>query len=96
MVAYHVSTQILRRTTVFNIDSNKICFFSTKSACFLKDHVTVKTEIMAAENLDLSSQERNRIKKYREIEKSYFELQYFTVVYCVFDQIIAALVKLMT
>ncbi len=57
--------------------------------------MTVKTEIMAAENFALPSQEKNRIKKYREIEKSYFELQYFTVV-CVFDQIIAALVKLMT
>jgi len=39
------STKILGLTIVFNIDNNKKCFLSTKSAeLFLKDHVTLKTE----------------------------------------------------
>jgi len=29
---HHVSTKILNGTTVFNIDNNKNCFFSTESA----------------------------------------------------------------
>ncbi len=37
-------------TTVFNIGDNKLCFLSTKSEWFLKDHETLKTEVMTAEN----------------------------------------------
>ncbi len=43
-------TNILNSATVFNIDNNKKCLLSTKSECFLKDHVTLKTGVMASEN----------------------------------------------
>ncbi len=49
----------LNESTVFNINNNinkkNKCFLSTKSEWFLKDHVTLKTGVMAAENIDLPS-----------------------------------------
>ncbi len=43
---------------VFNIDNNKKCFLSTKSAeWFLKDHVALKTGVMADEESALPPQE---------------------------------------
>ncbi len=51
---------MLGSATDFIIDNNKKCFLkflSTKS-CFLKDHVTLKTGVMAAENSALLSQEK--------------------------------------
>ncbi len=41
-------------TTVFNIDNNNKCFYNK---LFLKDHVTLKTGVMDAENSTLPSQE---------------------------------------
>ncbi len=53
-----VSTKILSTTTVFNIDNNKKCFLSSKSAYYiLKDHVTRKTGVTAVENFVLPPQE---------------------------------------
>ncbi len=58
------STKILSSITVFNIDNNKKCTVNTKSAykkdtvfSVTNDHVTLKTEVMAAKNLALPSQE---------------------------------------
>ncbi len=44
-----VSTNILSSTTVFNIASSKTISILE---CFLKDHVTLKTDVTASENLD--------------------------------------------
>ncbi len=53
------STKILSSTTVFNIDNNKKYFLSIKLAyyiVFLKDLMTLKTGVMAADNSALLSQ----------------------------------------
>ncbi len=55
-----ILAKILRSTTIFNIDddNNKKCFLGTKSfQWFLKDHVTLKIGVMAAENSALPLQE---------------------------------------
>ncbi len=50
--------KILNSTAVFNIDDGKKLFLRTKSPLewFLKDHVTLKTKVMAAENSALPSE----------------------------------------
>ncbi len=53
------STKILSSTTVFNIDNNLKYFLSIKLAyyiVFLKDLMTLKTGVMAADNSALLSQ----------------------------------------
>ncbi len=42
--------KILSRKTDFKIDHKKEYFLSTNLSWFLKDHVTLKTEVMAAVN----------------------------------------------
>ncbi len=58
---YHVSTKKkLNNTTVFNIDTNKKCFFDCQSNIlewFLKDYVTLKNGVMAAKNSALPLEE---------------------------------------
>ncbi len=39
---YHSFLKNIKQFSVFNIDNNKKSFFSSKSAWFLKDHVTLK------------------------------------------------------
>ncbi len=62
-----VSTKILNSRTVFTIE--KKCFLSTKSAWFLKDHLTMKTGVMAAENVF-------------KIETSYFAIAFHNNCFC--------------
>ncbi len=45
-IKYHVSTKIASKTIVFNIDNNKKCFLSSILEWFLKDHVTLKTNLL--------------------------------------------------
>ncbi len=54
--------KILSRLTFLNIDNNKKCFLSTKSA--YKDHVTLKTGVMFVENPAFSFTGINDILKY--------------------------------
>ncbi len=62
---------MLSSTTVFNINNNKKCLFLT---WFLKDHVTLKTGAIAAEN-SFATIEINYSLKNNKIEKSYFKMQ---------------------
>ncbi len=54
-----VSTKTWNSTIVFNTDNNKKKMLSTKLAYFWNQSfsVTLKTEVMTAENVDLPSQE---------------------------------------
>ncbi len=75
------------------------CFWSQNQhiRMTLKDHVTLKTGAMAAENSALPSQEKYNILKYVQIENSYINcnniLQYYCI-YHIFDQINAALMSI--
>ncbi len=79
---HHFHKNIKLQTFFFHFD-NKKCYLSTKSEWFLKDHVTLKTEVMAAENS--ASHHRNRfIFKYVKIENILLNCKvsqyyYFTV-----------------
>ncbi len=71
--------------TVFNID-NKNNFLSTKISIlewFLKDHLTVKTEVWAIENPAFAITGINNILKYIKIENSYFT-SYFNFILLLF------------
>ncbi len=57
---------------------------------FLKDHVTLKTEVMMLK-IQLCITEINYTLQCIQIENSYFKLQYF---YCIFDQINATMVSI--
>ncbi len=71
----------------FNIDNNKSCFLSSKSAAwFLKDYVTLNTGVMMLKIQIYHC--RSDILKYLKTENRYFNiLQY----YCNFNQINYAL-----
>jgi len=45
-----VSTKALSNTTVLNTDNNYRCYLSTKSAWFLKDHVTLQIQLCHHKN----------------------------------------------
>ncbi len=67
---------------------------------FLKDHVTMKTGVMMLK-IQHWITEMNYISKYNKIENSYFKFYFFFFLqyycfYCIFDQIDAALVRLLS
>ncbi len=58
---------------------------------FLKDHVKLKTGVMAAENVALPKREINYISKYSN--RKHFNISQYCDFYSMFDQINAAFVK---
>ncbi len=88
---------MLSSTTVLNIDDNMKYFFNSKSA-YCNDHVTLKTRVMTDETSTL----HHRIKLHftiflnrRVLLKCNNISQYYRF-YCIFDQINAALVRLLS
>ncbi len=86
-----VSTKILGSTTVFNIDNNNKCFLSSKSAYYYDFWRSCDTEDCSndAENTALIT----------EINYILTHIHTYAIIfhcfYCVFDQIIAALVSIL-